>query len=139
MSKNKKILLMLAKGGATQSDIAAALHVSKRDVSAGAKVMRECGLTFDAVSSMDADAVDDMFFAKEERRPNDAYLRPDMAALVERKKMSRKLPVKLFWLGYCPDSCANSSRRLPAVGMVTRPAATRPDTASIPTRCRPRT
>ena len=61
MSKNKKILLMLAKGGATQSDIAAALHVSKRDVSAGAKVMRECGLTFDAVSSMDADAVDDMF------------------------------------------------------------------------------
>ena len=50
MSKNKKILLMLAKGGATQSDIAAALHVSKRDVSAGAKVMRECGLTFDAVS-----------------------------------------------------------------------------------------
>ena len=33
MSKNKKILLMLAKGGATQSDIAAALHVSKRDVS----------------------------------------------------------------------------------------------------------
>lgn len=28
MSKNKKILLMLAKGGATQSDIAAALHVT---------------------------------------------------------------------------------------------------------------
>lgn len=24
---------------------------------------------------------------------------------------------------YCPDSCANSSRRLPAVGMITRPAA----------------
>lgn len=106
MSKNKKILLMLAKGGATQSDIAAALHVSKRDVSAGAKVMRECGLTFDAVSSMDADAVDDMFFAKEERRPNDAYLRPDMAALVERKKMSRKLPVKLFWLEYCERAAA---------------------------------
>ncbi|WP_420885012.1 FRG domain-containing protein [Adlercreutzia muris] len=40
---------------------------------------------------------------------------------------------------YCPDSCANSSRRLPAVGMVTRPAETRPGTFSIPTRCRPRT
>lgn len=106
MSKNKKILLMLAKGGATQSDIAAALHVSKRDVSAGAKVMRECGLTFDAVSSMDADAIDGMFFAKEERRPNDAYLRPDMEALVERKKMSRKLPVKLFWLEYCERAAA---------------------------------
>ena len=25
--------------------------------------------------------------------------------------------------GYCPDFCANSSRRLPAVGMITRPAA----------------
>lgn len=112
MSKNKKILLMLAKGGATQSDIAAALHVSKRDVSAGAKVMRECGLTFDAVSSMDADAVDDMFFAKEERRPNDAYLRPDMAALVERKKMSRKLPVKLFWLEYCERAAGGGEARL---------------------------
>ena len=43
------------------------------------------------------------------------------------------------FLRYCPDSCANSSRRLPAVGMVTRPAETRPGTFSIPTRCRPRT
>ena len=35
MSKRKKILLMLAKGGASQSEVAAALHASKRDVSAG--------------------------------------------------------------------------------------------------------
>ena len=101
MSKNKKILMMLAKGGASQSDIAAALHVSKRDVSAGAKVIREYGLTFDAVSQMDADAVDDLFFPKEEREPNDAYLQQDMAPLVERKKKNRKLPVKLFWIEYC--------------------------------------
>ena len=67
MSKNKKILMMLAKGGVSQSDIAAALHVSKRDVSAGAKAIREYGLTFDAVSSTDADVVDDLFFPKEER------------------------------------------------------------------------
>ena len=131
MSKNKKILLMLAKGGATQSDIAAALHVSKRDVSAGAKVMRECGLTFDAVSSMDADAVDDMFFAKEERRPNDAYLRPDMAALVERKKMSRKLPVKLFWLEYCerpPDHHRPRNRYAPRRSIyLSRPNLSSPD------------
>ena len=96
MSKNKKILMMLAKGGVSQSDIAAALHVSKRDVSAGAKAIREYGLTFDAVSSMDADVVDDLFFPKEEREPNGAYLQPDMKALVERKKKNRKLPVKLF-------------------------------------------
>ena len=64
MSKNKKILMMLAKGGASQADIAAALRVSKRDVSAGAKAIKEYGLTFDAVSSMDADVIDDLFFPK---------------------------------------------------------------------------
>lgn len=101
MSKNKKILMMLAKGGASQSDIASALHVSKRDVSAAAKVVKEHGLAFDAVASMDADAVDSLFFPKEEREPNGAYLRQDMAPLVERKKRNRKLPVKLFWMEYC--------------------------------------
>ena len=106
MSKNKKILMMLAKGGASQSDIAAALHVSKRDVSAGAKAIKEYGLTFDAVSSMDADVVDDLFFPKEGRLPNDAYLQPDMEALVERKKRSRRLPVKLFWMEYCERAAA---------------------------------
>lgn len=74
MPKNKKILMMLAKGGTSQADIATALHVSKRDVSAGAKATREYGLTFDAVASMDADVVDDLFFPKEEREPNGAYL-----------------------------------------------------------------
>ena len=101
MSKNKKILMMLAKGGASQADIAAALRVSKRDVSAGAKAIKEYGLTFDAVSSMDADVIDDLFFPKEAREPNDAYLQQDMAPLVERKKRNRKLPVKLFWIEYC--------------------------------------
>lgn len=31
--------------------------MSKRDVSAGAKAIRGCGLTFDAVRSMDADVI----------------------------------------------------------------------------------
>ena len=106
MSKNKKILMMLAKGGASQSDIAAALHVSKRDVSAAAKAIKEFDLTFDAVSSMDADVVDDLFFPKEEREPNGAYLQPDMEPLVERKKKNRKLPVKLFWIEYCERAAA---------------------------------
>ena len=38
MSKYKKILLTVAKGGMSQSEIAASLHVSKRDVSAAARV-----------------------------------------------------------------------------------------------------
>ena len=101
MSKNKKMLMMLAKGGVSQSDIAAALHVSKRDVALGAKAIREYGLTFDAVSSMDPDAVDDLFFPKAARAVSDSYLQPDMGAFVERKKKSRKIPVKLFWIEYC--------------------------------------
>lgn len=110
MSKNKKILMMLAKGGTSQSDIAAALHVSKRDMSVGAKAIREYGLTSDAVSSMDADAIDDLFFPKDEREPNEAYLQQDMAPLVERKKRNRKLPVKLFWIEYCDR--AESEKKL---------------------------
>lgn len=50
MSKKKKILLMLAKGGASQSEVAAALHASKRDVSACARALRERSLTLDGVS-----------------------------------------------------------------------------------------
>lgn len=106
MSKNKRIIMMLTKGGASQSDIAAALHVSKRDVSAAAKAAREHGLTFDAVSSMDAAAVDELLFPKAAREPNGAYLQPDMERLVERKKRSRKIPVKLFWIEYSEQAAA---------------------------------
>ena len=79
MSKNKKILLMLAKGGFSQADVAAALHVSKRDVSACAKVLRERSLTFEALSSMGAAEIDDAWFPKDGRQPSEAYLRPDLA------------------------------------------------------------
>ena len=87
---------MLTKGGMSQADIASALHASKRDVSAGARAIREYGLTFDAVSEMDVDAIDDLFFPKKGRKPSDVYLQQDMELLVERKKKNRKLPVKLF-------------------------------------------
>lgn len=43
---------MLAKGGISQSEIAAALHASKRDVSACSRAIREHGLTLDDVVSM---------------------------------------------------------------------------------------
>lgn len=101
MSKYKRILLAVAKGGMSQSEVAASLHVSKRDVSAAAKVVREHSLTFDQVSAMDAAAVDATFFPREGRGPDPAYLRPDMAALVERKKKNRRLPVKLLWAEHC--------------------------------------
>lgn len=57
MSKRKRILLMLARGGLSQADVAAVLHVSKRDVSAASRMIRERGLTVDDVEAMtDADA-----------------------------------------------------------------------------------
>ena len=101
MSKYKRILMAVTKGGMSQSEVAASLHVSKRDVSAAARVAREHSLTFDQVSAMDAAAVDDTFFPREGRGPDPAYLRPDMGALVERKKRNRRLPVKLLWAEHC--------------------------------------
>ena len=106
MSKNKKILLMLAKGGFSQADVAAALHVSKRDVSACAKVLRERSLTFEALGAMGAAEIDDAYFPKDGRRPSEAYLQPDLAGMVGRKKRSPKLPVKLMWIEYCEEAAA---------------------------------
>lgn len=101
MSKYKKILLTVAKGGMSQSEIAASPRVSKRDVSAAARVVREHALTLGQVSAMDATAVDDTFFPREGRGPDPAHLRPDLAGLVERKKRNRRLPIKLMWAEYC--------------------------------------
>ncbi|MDO4539116.1 MAG: IS21 family transposase [Coriobacteriales bacterium] len=105
MSKRRKILLMLAKGGLSQSDVATALHASKRDVSACARVLRERRLTFDEVSAM-AQAEIDGLFPSDGRRPNEAYLQPDLEAMVARKVRSRKLPVKLMWMEYCDEAAA---------------------------------
>lgn len=106
MAKTKKVLLMLLRGGSSQDDVAAALHVSKRDVSSAAKAIKEHGLTYDEVSGMDPSAVDDTFFPKEVRgrKKNTAYLQPDMRAYVERKKRCRKLVVKQFWQEYCSSA-----------------------------------
>lgn len=86
MSKKKKILLMLAKGGVSQSEVAAALHASKRDVSACASAIRERDLTFDSVAAM-SDAEADGMIAPPAKGPSEsAYLAPDMTPLIERKK-----------------------------------------------------
>lgn len=88
MSKRKKILLMLAKGGVSQAGVAATLHASKRDVSACAKAIRERGLTFDDVAAMGAAEVDGMLAPPRGPRES-AYLAPDMGPLIARKKRNR--------------------------------------------------
>lgn len=40
MSKRRRILLMLARGGLSQADVAAVLHAGKRDVSAASRMIR---------------------------------------------------------------------------------------------------
>ena len=106
MSKKKKILLMLAKGGVSQSEVAAALHASKRDVSACARVLRERSLTFDDVSAMGVADVEGMLAPAAGTPAESAYLQPDMGALVERKRRNRKLTVKMFWMEHCDEAAA---------------------------------
>ena len=106
MSKKKKILLMLAKGGVSQSDVAAALHASKRDVSACARVIRERGIAFDDVSAMTEAEVEGMLAPPARGKAESAYLVPDMTPLVERKKRNRKLTVKMFWTGHCEEAAS---------------------------------
>lgn len=111
MSKNKQILLALLRGGVSQNAVAAQLHVSKRDVSAAARAISNYNLKFSDVMSMDPTAVDDTFFPKAPlgRKKNDAYLQPNMEALINRKKANRKLPIKLMWGEYC-DMAASSNK-----------------------------
>lgn len=106
MSKKKKILLMLAKGGVSQSEVAAALHASKRDVSACARVLRERSLTFDDVSAMGVADVEGMLAPAADTPAENAYLQPDMGARVERKRRNRKLTVKMFWMEHCDETAA---------------------------------
>lgn len=75
--------------------------MSKHDVSTAAKVIRERGLTFDAISSMNADAISVLFTPKGRKGVEQRVPPPDIAGLVERKKRCRKLPVKLFWIKCC--------------------------------------
>ena len=121
MSKKKQILLMFAKG-ASQAEVAAALRASKRDVSACAKALRERGLTFDAVAAMRAAEVDAMLAPPAKGPSESAYLAPDMAPLVERKRRNRKITVKMFWMEHCEEAAS--------AGMRTRSVLTTPNVRS---------
>jgi transposase len=101
MSKNKKILTMVARGGASQKDIASILRCSKRDVSSASKAIKQHDLSLERIETMDEAAIDELFFPKPAHEKNESYLQPEMEAYVERKKKNRKIPVKQFWGEYC--------------------------------------
>lgn len=64
MSKDKKILTMLARGGMSQEEIAPILRCSKRDVSLAAKAIKEHGLCIGKITAMGEAAIDGAFFPK---------------------------------------------------------------------------
>lgn len=86
MSKNKKILTMLARGGMSQEEIASILHCGKRDVSLAAKTIKEHGLCIGKITAMGEAAMGDAFIPKAPRAKDPAYLQLDMEAFVERKE-----------------------------------------------------
>lgn len=97
MAKMKKVLPILLRGESSQDSVAAALHVSRRDVSSAAKAIREHGHTYDEVTGIDPPAVDDTFFpGKRGRKKDAAYPQLDKEAYAERKKRCHKLVMKQF-------------------------------------------
>ena len=85
----------------SQSDIAAIVHCSKRDVTAASKLIKANNLTVAAVQAMtDSQAEELLTPERKAREKNLDYLQPDVDALVERKLKRRKLPIKLMWFEY---------------------------------------
>lgn len=110
MSKRKRVLLMLARGGHSQADVAAIVGCSKRDVSECARYLRTCGLgvgELEAMSEADAAAL----FARPPRKRDESHLQIDARALVERKSKNPRLPLKLMWAEHC--EAAATAHKLP--------------------------
>lgn len=105
MSKRKKTVLMLLRGGMSQSDVAAVMRCSKRDVSAAKRAIVDYALTVDAVEAM-TEAEVELLVAppKPPKEKNPSYLQPDMDAYIERKARNKRLPVKLMWYEYCRNA-----------------------------------
>ena len=105
MSKRKRVLVMLARGGHSQADVAAIVGCSKRDVSECARFLRESGMGVDELEAMsEADAA--AIFAAPPRRRDESHLQVDAPALVERKSRSPRLPLKLMWAEHCEAASA---------------------------------
>ena len=96
MSKRKRILTMLAQGGHSQSEVAAIVGCSKRDVSECARYLRSNTLSLEAIEAM-SEAEAAALFAAEPRHKDEPHLQVDAAALVERKTKNPRLPLKLMW------------------------------------------
>lgn len=105
MSKRKRVLVMLARGGHSQAEVAAIAGCSKRDVSECARWLRESGTTLEQVEAM-SEAEAAAPFAAAPRGRDDGHLQVDAKALVERKSRNPRLPIKLMWAEHSEAAAA---------------------------------
>lgn len=110
MSKRKRTLTMLAQGGHSQSEVAAIVGCSKRDVSECARYLRSNTLSLEAIEAM-SEAEAAALFAAGPRHKDEPHLQVDAAALVERKKKNPRLPLKLMWAEH--SEAASAAGKLP--------------------------
>lgn len=70
MPSYKRVFAMLAKGGASQQDIAAICGCSKRDVSSAARYARESGTPAEELALMSEDEIRERAFPRKRRAKN---------------------------------------------------------------------
>lgn len=105
MSKYRRILLMLARGGHSQDEVAAAAGCSKRDVSRCARHLRETGLTEAQIEAMGEAEIAKAFVGKP-RQPDQGHLQIDAGSIIARKARNPRLPLKLMWAEHCEAAAA---------------------------------
>lgn len=97
---DRKRMLVLLISGTSQREVAEALHASRRDVSAAAKVVKEKGIGLADVMPLTESEVRDRWFPRKEREKNPCYLQPDVSSYADRYSRNRKLPMKELWYEY---------------------------------------
>lgn len=96
---------MLARGGHSQDEVAAAAGCSKRDASRCARHLRETGLTEAQIEAMGEAEIAKAFVGKP-RQPDQGHLQIDAGSIIARKARNPRLPLKLMWAEHCEAAAA---------------------------------
>jgi transposase len=97
MALRRKRIIEMLREGFSQSDICAALHCSKRDVSRLAKMLKDIDIGDDALAALSETELRQLASPRSEREDN--YVRPDLdyiCAELRKPKVTRKL----LWYEY---------------------------------------
>ena len=97
MATKRKEIIRLLQEGVSQSDICQALHCSKRDVSAAARMFKDTGITQEALAAMSEGDVRQLLSTKELREAH--YVEPDLDQISKELKRPG-VTRKLLWFEY---------------------------------------